>query len=168
MLTLGCAGLSARGVYQEPAVFLSDAFSGKVPEPGVIWLTGKRKETVKRLLGHRYPTLRIRYWNEQQRSAWILEEIGKDLPITVGLVINDARIERIKVLEFRESRGFEIRHAFFTDQFKQTALTEQLKLNRNIDGISGATLSVRAMKKLAVLALYLDAELRAQDVASSP
>jgi hypothetical protein len=29
-------------------------------------------------------------------------------------------------------------------------------------------LSVRAMKKLAALALYLDAELRASDVSSSP
>ena len=37
-----------------------------------------------------------------------------------------------------------------------------------IDGISGATLSVRAMKKLARLALYLDAEARKQDVTTSP
>ena len=98
----------------------------------------------------------------------ILEEIGKDLPITVGLVINEGRLEKIKVLVFRESRGEEIRHSFFTDQFKGARLDDKGKLDRTIDGISGATLSVRAMKKLARLALYLDVEVRKQDVSSSP
>ena len=77
-------------------------------------------------------------------------------------------LERIKVLEFRESRGWEVRHAFFTDQFRAARLTKDRNLDRDIDGISGATLSVRAMKKLAALALYLDGELRAQDVPASP
>ena len=163
-----CTTLLAEAVYQEPDDFLSEAFAGKVPEPAVIWLSGERKALVKRLLGHRYPSLRVRYWRDNQRSAWVLEEIGKDLPITIGLVINDGSLQQIKVLVFRESRGWEIRHPFFTDQFKSARLDEDNTLDRDIDGISGATLSVRAMKKMAALALFLDAELRKQDVASSP
>ena len=166
------AGLStlalARGTYQEPEAFLQDTFADELPDPAVIWLTGDRKAAVKQILGHRYASLRVRYWRQAERSAWILEEIGKDLPITIGFVINAGHIERIKVLVFRESRGWEIRHPFFTDQFRHAQLNESRKLDRNIDGISGATLSVRAMKKLAALALYLDAELRATDVPSSP
>jgi hypothetical protein len=158
----------ARGTYLEPEEFLSRTFAGDVPEPGLIWLTGERKDVVKALLGHDYPTLRIRYWKSGELSAWILDEIGKDQPITTGLVINAGRLEQIKVLVFRESRGWEIRHPFFTDQFKQAQLNESRELDRTIDGISGATLSVRAMKKLAALALYLDAELRAADVPSTP
>ena len=76
-------------------------------------------------------------------------------PITTGLVINEDRVERIRVLEYRESRGGEVRHPFFTGQFKGAGLTEEHRLDRPIDGISGATLSVRALKKLAALALYL-------------
>ena len=163
-----CTGSLARGTYQEPEDFLSQAFAGDVPEPGIIWLTGERKDAVKSLLGHRYPSLRIRYWKAGERSAWILDEIGKDQPITTGVIVNTGRLEQIKVLVFRESRGWEVRHPFFTEQFKQTQLNESRELDRNIDGISGATLSVRAMKKLAALALYLDAELRASDVSSSP
>jgi hypothetical protein len=34
------------------------------------------------------------------------------------------------------------------------------ELDRNIDGISGATLSVRALTRLARVALLLDAEVR--------
>jgi hypothetical protein len=164
LLTLACTGLLARGVYQEPEDFLSETFAGEVPDAEVIWLTGERKEAVKQLLGHDYGTLRVRYWRRDQRSAWVLEEIGKEQPITVGLVVDQGRLERIKVLVFRETRGWEVRHPFFTDQFTNTRLDQDLRLDRHIDGISGATLSVRAMKKLAALALYLDAESRAQDV----
>jgi hypothetical protein len=168
LLTLTCSGLLARGVYQEPEAFLTQSFADDVPEPELIWLTGARKAAVAELLGHDYPTLRVRYWRHAQRSAWILEEIGKEQPITVGLVVNDGLLERIKVLEFRESRGWEVRHPFFTDQFRDAGLDAKRNLDRHIDGISGATLSVRAMKKMARLALYLDAETRAQDVAATP
>jgi len=163
-----CTTLLAEAVYQQPDDFLSETFSGNVPEPAVIWLKGDRKEFVRQLLGHRYASLRVRYWRRNQRSAWVLEEIGKDLPITIGLVINTGRLEQIKVLVFRESRGWEIRHPFFTDQFENAVLDENNTLDRDIDGISGATLSVRAMKNMATLGLYLDAELRKQDVAPSP
>jgi len=163
-----CTTLLAESVYQEPDDFLRETFSGQIPEPDVIWLSGERKKFVRQLLGHRYPSLRVRYWRQNQRSAWVLEEIGKDLPITLGLVINDGQLEQIRVLVFRESRGWEIRHPFFTDQFKEARLDEDNTLDREIDGISGATLSVRAVKKLATLALFLDAELRKQDVTPSP
>lgn len=97
----------------------------------------------------------MRYWGEKHRTAWILEEIGKERPITVGLVIDNGRLETVKVLVFRESRGWEVRYPFFTDQFNGARLTNEHGLDRSIDGISGATLSVRALKKLARLALFL-------------
>jgi hypothetical protein len=158
----------AGGTYQTPDEFLKETFTGTPPEPAVVWLSGERKTVVEQILGHRYPTLRIRYWRDAARSAWILEEVGKEQPITVGVVVDRARIERIKVLVFRESRGWEVRHPFFTDQFKEARLNDKRQLDRHIDGISGATLSVCAMKKLATLALYLDTVTREQDVTSAP
>jgi len=159
----------AADAYQTPEAFIAQAFPGKIPEPGIIWLTGKRKEAVKNILGHRYPFLRVRYWRQHERSVWILEEIGKEKPITTGIIINNGRLERIKVLIYRESRGWEVRYPFFTDQFKNTRLGEIENLDRHIDGVSGATLSVRAMKKLAALALYLNNELeKLEHVSPSP
>jgi hypothetical protein len=158
----------ARGTYQEPRDFLSDSFNGQVPEASIVWLTGERKQHIREILGHDYPSLRIRYWRKDQRSAWILEEIGKDHPITVGVVIQDGHLERIKVLIFRESRGWEVRHPFFTDQFQGAELNDDGVLNRAIDGISGATLSVRALKKIATLALYLDSITVPQNVETTP
>lgn len=153
MLLAGHA--SARGVYQSPDAFLDEAFGAPRPAPQVLWLKSDIKAAAEEILGHRYPGLRIRYWGRDQRSAWILEEIGKEKPITVGLVVNQKGMELIRVLEFRESRGWEVRYPFFTEQFRGIGLTAERELDQPIDGISGATLSVRALKKLARLALYL-------------
>ena len=145
----------AQEVYQKPQAFLDEVFNGSVPKPKTVWLTGERRGTVEKILSHAPHALRVRYWQKAKRSAWILEEIGKEKMITTGIVINDGHIEQVKVLIFRESRGWEVRYPFFTDQFKQASLNKDYQLDRTIDGISGATLSVRAVRKLAALALYL-------------
>ena len=159
LLLLVVAGTAlARGVYQAPDDFLAEVFAGSPPPAAVVWLRGEVKTNVADILGHNYPALRIRYWGAGQRTAWILEEIGKEKPITVGLVVEDNALQNIRVLEFRESRGWEVRHGFFTDQFNGARLTEEQELDRSIDGISGATLSVRALEKLARLAIYLHSQ----------
>ena len=157
----------ADGAYQSQEDFLLEAFNGVTPDPEVVWLKGEVKNTASDILGHPYPGLRIRYWGEGTRTAWILEEIGKVKPITVGLVVSDDGLETIRVLAFRESRGWEVRYPFFTDQFTGIGLTDDHDLNRPIDGISGATLSVRALKKLARLALYLHSQTRLSDDTTS-
>ncbi|WJW75141.1 FMN-binding protein [Thiohalobacter sp. IOR34] len=157
LLWLLLTGLAlARGTYQTPGDFIDQAFDGDPPRARVLWLKGALRKEVEDLLGHRYPSLRIRYWARGARSAWILDEIGKDEPITVGVVVDTGRIDRLRVLVFRESRGDEVRHPFFTRQFEGAALDGRQRLDRGIDNISGATLSVRALKKLARLALLLD------------
>lgn len=152
-------------VYQNPEDFLSEVFAGDVPAPGALWLTGEVRAAAEEILGHEPPQLRVRYWHRGARSAWILDEIGKEKPITTGIVVDAGRIERIRVLIFRESRGWEVRHDFFTDQFVHLGLGDDHRLDGPIDGISGATLSVRALTKLARLALYLHQQTPAAHVA---
>jgi hypothetical protein len=154
--------IEARGVYQPPAQFIAGSFGGAPPAAQALWLTGAIKSGVHEILGHDLAVLRLRYWEKDGRSAWILDEIGKEEPITVGVVVSDAGIERVRVLEFRESRGDEVRHSFFTDQFTGARLAGD-RLDKPIDGITGATLSVRALTKLARLALYLHAHRHDQD-----
>jgi hypothetical protein len=146
---------SARGVYQTDEAFLSETFDGNVPKSKVIWLKGDLRNTITDILGHKYSGLRIRYWQQDGRSAWVLNEIGKEQPITFGIVVQAGKVEYVKVLAFRESRGGEIRHPAFTQQFKDARLDGQ-ELDRHIDGVSGATLSVWAMTAVTRLALYLD------------
>jgi len=146
---------SAESVYETHAEFLSRAFGDSPPEPGITWLSGERKSTVRQLLGHDYPALRLRYWCQAGRSAWVLNEIGKELPITVGVIINKKYIQSLRVLTYRENRGGEVATPSFTDQFNGVALQSSGTLNTDIDGISGATLSVQALTRLASIALFL-------------
>jgi hypothetical protein len=158
---LAVAQTSPAESYQSAEAFLQEVFASTPPSPQILWLKGDIKETTATILGHPYPGLRIRYWEKDARTVWILEETGKEKPITVGLVVGPAGMELLRVLEFRESRGWEVRYPFFTDQFEGIGITADRQLDRYIDGISGATLSVRALKKLARLALYLNQQAQA-------
>ena len=144
----------ARGVNQTNEDFIAETFSNDLPKSKVVWIKDDLRPAIANILGHEYAGLRIRYWQKAQRTAWILEEIGKESPITFGVVVTDGKIEQVKVLAYRESRGGEIQQRAFTRQYADAKLSEQ-KLDRHIDGISGATLSVRAMTSVVTLALYL-------------
>lgn len=146
--------LSAKGVYQTPEEFLSKTF-GTVPSSERVTIKGDLSESIKDILGHRYKKIRIPYWQDGCRSAWILEEIGKERYITTGFVVNSQGLEKVKVLTFRESRGWEVKHDFFGDQFINAKLTKKNRLDKNIDNISGATMSVDAVTNISRMALLL-------------
>lgn len=152
--------LSQAEIYLEPESFIEQAFDGEPPAPKVLWINKQLREKVEKILAHKAGFMRTRFRINDDKSVWILEEIGKTKPITVGIIVSQAKIESIKVLVFRESRGWEVRHSFFTDQFIGSQLAEDDKLNKSIDGISGATLSVRALTKLARIALLFDQTVR--------
>jgi hypothetical protein len=154
--TVALAGNGGQaGRYLEVEDYLDGVFPGGVPETQTLWVSGDLRARVEKILGHRFGALRTRYWFDGEASAWILEEIGKELPITIGVTIRDDAIVNVRVLEFRESRGWEVRYPFFTDQFKQARLADEAELDREIDGITGATLSVGAVKRTARVALVL-------------
>jgi FMN-binding domain len=142
-------------VYLAPEAFLAEVF-GAAPKASVLWLTPEIRGEVAKILGHAPGKLRERYWSEGTKSAWILEEIGKEELISAGFVVSAGRIERASVLVYRESRGMEVRYPNFLKQFSGAELNDRHELSKRIDGISGATLSVWAMGRMARQALYFD------------
>ena len=143
------------GRYLETGEYLETVFAADLPTAKTLWVAGDLREEVERMLGHKFAALRVRYWHNGEKSAWILDEIGKELPITIGVSIENGAIHNVRVLEFRESRGWEVRYPFFTDQFVAARLGPDDKLDRRIDGITGATLSVGAVTRIARVALLL-------------
>lgn len=159
----GAAGLALHGtaaadVYRTPDEFIRSAFGGHPPTVSTLWPSPVLQQRIRHLLGRPYKQLRIRYWRDGRRTAWVLDEVGKDEEITIGFVLADDAIEHTEVLAFRESRGWEIRFPGFTRQFRGAHLAPGDSLDANIDGITGATLSVGAYRRLAVLALMLHQE----------
>ena len=141
--------------YQSKIEFLNEAFEGVVPKWKMIKLNRSLKTEIKNVLEHSYRGGRIRYWWSGLSSLWIFDEIGKELPITIGVFVTGDAVSDISVLVYREERGQEVHQGFFTKQFNGAFLTDDTLLSKEIDGITGATLSVDAMIRVAKLALFL-------------
>lgn len=159
MLLLGICLSTAQSLqaaqYLTPQQFLQAAFNQQTYSTQTLWLDDGLREKAGDIMRRQWHGFRVRYWATAEKTAWILEEVGKERPITIGVVVQNQKITGLKVLEFRESRGYEVRHPFFTKQFMGLALlAEKPQLDGHIDGITGATLSVRAVKKVATLALF--------------
>lgn len=149
--------------YLSRDAFIAQAFEDETAEAKLLWLTGALREQATAILGHPPRSARLRYWQANQRRAWVLEDIGKERLITAGFVVENGVLRQVDVLIYRESRGWEIRNRVFTDQFRDARLEdEHQRLDRSIDNISGATLSVKTMQRLARLALALDQHLSQQ------
>lgn len=157
LLTRACPLWAEEYLSQE--AFLASAFPAQPYKIEKLWLSVDQKKAAQEILGHDFNNLRVRYWEASPTTAWILEEIGKERPIKIGVVVADDKVQQVRILAFNESRGWEVKYPFFTDQFVKAALTsnyqgDSYRLDTRIDGITGATLSVRAVTNITRLALY--------------
>jgi len=149
---------AAEMVYQSPENFLAENLPACRQQ--ALWLKSGIKSQIETLIGHPFPGVRVRYCQQGGRTAWILDEIGKTEPITSGIIVDRGQVETVRVLVFRESRGFEVHRSAFTRQYESAVLDGNNKLDRHIDGITGATLSVSALNRQVKLALLLDGLVR--------
>ena len=142
--------------YLTPEQFTQSVFAGSSAKSDTFWVTKQVASQTEQILGHAPKQLRVKFWKYGAQTAWILDEIGKEEPITAGFVVENGKIVQASILAYLESRGGEVRHANFLKQYQGVGLQQDSQLNKTIDGISGATLSVRAMGRMARLALYYD------------
>lgn len=144
-------------VKETTSAFLTEAFGASAPAPKALDLSDAIQSQLTQTFGKPYPQQRLRYWKSGGTSAWILDDVGKDgyVPTTTGFIVHNGAIQAARVLIYRESRGDQVADPSFTKQFVGARLTGA-QLDRQIDGISGATLSVQMMERLARAALTLD------------
>ncbi len=77
--------------------------------------------------------------------AYLDHQIGKSFPITFMTVLNiDGTVRDVEILVYREPRGWEVRFPPFMDQFTGKNADSDY---REINTITGATLSVNALRK---------------------
>src|SRR5262249_57222060 len=75
-------------------------------------------------------------------SAVIDEEKGLHQPITFATRLSPkGAIERLEIMVYREPRGDEVRDPRFRKQFEGKTAQDSLRLNQDIDAVSGATVS---------------------------
>ena len=143
--------------FQTPEVFLQEVFGGNVPTPKVLELSDSDQQKVAKAFRRNFPQKRLRYWQDGGKSVWIFDDIGKEgyVPTTCGFVISDNAVEVAKVLIYRESRGEQVAEPSFLDQL-YGAKSTPTGLTVEVDNITGATLSVQMMERMAWTALTFD------------
>ena len=147
---------NAEEVFLSKEDFLKVAFAEDIPRRKGLRFKGKVKDIAQKIMGSNYKKLRMKYWRKDQKTAWILQRIGKVKFITAGFIVENCRISSIHVLVYRETHGWEVKYPSFRDQFVGISMVEGFKLDKRIDGIAGATLSVNSMEKMARLALAMN------------
>jgi thiamine biosynthesis lipoprotein len=86
--------------------------------------------------------------------AVIVDEIGKVNPFTLIVSATpDFKVRDVAVMVYREPRGGEITQKRFLAQYKGKRSSDLLLLNRDIVGITGATLSVQGANRAVHKAL---------------
>ncbi|MGJ8672474.1 FMN-binding protein [Rubritalea sp.] len=155
---LGSVSEAADKVYEKPSVFMQRHF-GNLPQTQTLTLSATQKSSLKSIFGHSFREKTVRYWQGGGKTIFILNEVGKSEPITIGVAVKGSEIIEMKVLVYRESHGWEVSKAGFTKQFVG-ATFDGKRLSNPIDGIVGATLSVNAMKKVGAAALYLSTQVK--------
>lgn len=146
-------------LFQAPDAFLSEAFSGEVPAPQTLSLDATAQSRISAVFGRPFPQARVRYWSKDGRTAWIFDDLGKKgyQPTTSGFVVNSGgQIDVARVLIYKESRGEQVGDAPFLAQLAG-AKANGSGLDVAVDNISGATLSVQMMVRMARTAIELNA-----------
>jgi thiamine biosynthesis lipoprotein len=158
---------------QETTVYLTVDQAPRTLFPGAqivrkdVPSTPEFRDTLKTKLGRLQPTVweqsyttfTARQDNTTIGYAVVVDEIGKVSPITfIVSATPDFKVRDVAVMVYREVRGGEITQRRFLAQYKGKRSTDPIQLDRDIVGITGATLSVQGAnravhKALAVLEL---------------
>jgi hypothetical protein len=105
----------------------------------------------------RYPFQGERIWKAADGSWLVIDEvIGKHEMITYAVALSPTgSVQGIEILEYVESYGYEVAEAQWRKQFVGKTVNDPIKLNQDIQNISGATLSSKhitdGVKRITVL-----------------
>jgi electron transport complex protein RnfG len=130
-------------------------------ERKVFGLSELERAELDKILGKKteapsYPYLDVRSGSASVGIVFLLDVIGQSKPIDFAIgVTPEGVLKDLEVLTYREPRGEEIHEARFRRQFVGKRLQDPISLGRDIDIISGATISCRSATYAARKALAL-------------
>lgn len=113
--------------------------------PASIQLTSSQRAAIAARAGTRVRNPALRAWRSA-RGDWFLvdEALGKHEFITFAVGIDSrGAVTGVEILTYRETYGGEIRRPAWRAQFAGKTVASPLKLDTDIQNISGATLSCR-------------------------
>ena len=127
-----------------------------------IELSSEQKAFVEKLAGVRMRYTRQPIWkaiNNGKQVGWVIQDevFGKHEFITYAVALDmNGVVQGVEVLDYRETHGREIRNANWRAQFHGKKHGAALRLDDDIQNISGATLSCKHISEgvRRILALH--------------
>jgi FMN-binding domain len=124
----------------QQAIFPGESFTA-----APVKLTSVQRRAIEQSSGVRVLHDEQQVWRVNGGGWFIVDEVvGKHELITYAVGLNaNGLIKQIEVMDYRETYGGEIRNENWRAQFIGKTSQSELKLDRDIKNISGATLSCR-------------------------
>lgn len=117
-------------------------FGDEALTPLPLVLTPQQVAEIEKESGVKVATPVLRVW--RARDGFFLADavIGKHDLINYAVALdNNGKVRQVEVLEYREAYGGEVRNAAWRAQFVGKEDGDPVRVGRDIQGISGATLS---------------------------
>jgi Na+-translocating ferredoxin:NAD+ oxidoreductase RnfG subunit len=120
-------------------------FPGAKMAQAFVTLTDAQKKEIERRSDVNVRFSEIHLWKVADGSYFVVDEVvGKHEFITYAIGLNaDGSVKQIEIMDYRESYGYEVRNAEWRSQFTGKTSAAPLKLEKDIQNVSGATLSCR-------------------------
>ena len=124
-------------------------------------LTAEQRKTLEENTGLRFPESEYPVFIATSKGqfdgyAVILNEIGKHENITFIVGVSPkGKVLDVAVMEYRESRGGEVKEQRFLSQFRGKQSSDPIRVNQDIVNYTGATLSSYAISRGVRRALAL-------------
>ena len=113
---------------------------------------------------------KLYYWTISQNDTTIayafLDNVkGKSMPITFMVILDkNGSIINTSIIKYREAYGGEVSNERWLSQFINRNNNSSYKIGKNIDGITGATISVNSLskgiQKIVLLFSYIKDDLK--------
>ena len=124
-------------------------------------LTAEKREALQKRTGLRFPEPEYKLFVAKSKAetdgyALVMNEIGKHEFITFIVGTNaKGQVGDVAIMDYRESRGGEVREQRFLRQFRGKRAKDSIQVNNDIANYSGATLSSYAIARGVKKALLL-------------
>ena len=119
----------------------------------ILKLDKQMKKEVENQVKQKFYRDKLYYWtiskgDSTMAYAFLDNVIGKSMPITFLVILNiKGDIINTNVIKYREAYGGEVGNKGWLRQFLNRDNNSSYNIGRDIDGISGATISVKSMSK---------------------
>ena len=134
--------------------YINSAYGKNIQVNFIKWIpTQERKIIFEKKARLRFMFDHIYVW-EITRSDTIVgiaildNVLGKSLPITFLSCFNsDGKLIKAHIVKYREDYGYEVGNKHWLNQFIGLGVNSDFIIGKNIDGISGATISVNSVSR---------------------